>query len=166
MEDPMTRRFLWCSLALAIFVLSSVALGSTAEVRLAISGYDPVAYFTDGKPVPGRDDIDFVWHDARWRFASTEHRDMFARDPNHYAPQYDGYCAMGASWEKDAHKDIADPLAWAIVDGKLYLTHSREALAKWQRNPAENIERADRNWPKLKDDQTVYDGFPNLAAKQ
>ena len=162
----MTRRFFWFPLALNIFILLSGNFGSAAEVRLAISGYDPVAYFTDGKPVPGRSDIDYVWHDVRWRFASTEHRDIFARDPERHAPQYDGYCAMGASWEKDMHKDIADPLAWAIVDGKLYLTHSREALAKWQQNPAENINRADRNWPKLKNNETVYDGFPNLATKQ
>ena len=162
----MTRRFLWTSLALAVFVLISGRFGSAAEVRLAIGGYDPVAYFTDGKPVPGQSDIDYVWHDARWRFASAEHRDLFARDPERYAPQYDGYCAMGAAWEKDMHKDVADPLAWAIVDGKLYLAHSREALAKWQRNPAENIARADRNWPKLKDDKMVYDGFPNLATKR
>ncbi|MGE0260377.1 MAG: YHS domain-containing (seleno)protein, partial [Alphaproteobacteria bacterium] len=151
--------------ALAVFVLSVVRLGSAAEVRLAIGGYDPVAYFTDGKPVPGSGDNDYFWHDARWRFASTEHRDMLARDPERYAPQYDGYCAMGVSREKDTHKDIPDPHAWAIVDGKLYLTHNQEALARWQQNPAENIRRADLNWPKLKDDQTVYDGFPNLATK-
>jgi hypothetical protein len=162
----MTRRFFWFSFALAVVVLSSVRFGSAAEPRLAIGGYDPVAYFTDGKPVPGSGDIDYVWHDARWRFASTEHRDMFARDPERYAPQYDGYCAMGVSREKDMHKDIPDPHAWAIVDGKLYLTHNQKALAMWQQNPAENIDRANRNWAKLKNDATVYDGFPNLATKQ
>ncbi|MGE0260095.1 MAG: YHS domain protein, partial [Alphaproteobacteria bacterium] len=77
----MTSRFFWFPVALAVFVLSVVRLGSAAEVRLAIGGYDPVAYFTDGKPVPGSGDIDYVWHDARWRFASTEHRVKFARDP-------------------------------------------------------------------------------------
>jgi hypothetical protein len=162
----MTRRFLWFSLLLPVFVLGSARFGLAAEVRLAIGGYDPVAYFTDGKPVPGRSDIDYVWHDASWRFASTEHRDMFAHDPERYAPQYDGYCALGVSREKTMHKDVPDPLAWAIVDGKLYLTHTQKALAEWQRNPAENINRADRNWPKVKNDEVVYDGFPNLAAKQ
>ena len=107
----MTRRFLWVSLALAVFVLPFGRFGSAAELRLAISGYDTVAYFTDGKPVPGSSDIDYFWHDARWLFASPEHRDVFARNPERYAPQYDGYCAMGASWENEAHKDVTDPLA-------------------------------------------------------
>jgi enamine deaminase RidA (YjgF/YER057c/UK114 family) len=141
----MTRRLFWFSLALAVFVMSSVRFGSAAEVRLAISGYDTVAYFTDGKPVLGHSDIDYVWHDARWQFANTEHRDMFARDPEHYAPQYDGYCAMGVAWPQP-HKDTVDPNAWAIVEGKLYLNHTTRGLAAWQQKAAENIKTADQNW--------------------
>jgi enamine deaminase RidA (YjgF/YER057c/UK114 family) len=119
------------------------------ETRLAISGYDPVAYFTDRKPAPGKPEFEHVWHDARWRFASAAHRDLFVGDPNHYAPQYDGYCAGGVA---DAavfgpHKDTVDPEAWAIVDGKLYLTHTRYSMGRWQPNLAENIKRADANWP-------------------
>jgi enamine deaminase RidA (YjgF/YER057c/UK114 family) len=119
------------------------------DPRLAISGYDPVAYFTDGKPVPGLTEFEHVWHDARWRFASAAHRDLFVGDPNRYAPQYDGYCAAGVA---DAavfgpHKDTVDPAAWAIVGGKLYLTHTRYSMGRWQPNLAENIKRADANWP-------------------
>ena len=118
------------------------------ETRLSISGYDPVAYFTDGTPVPGSSEFEYVWHDARWRFASATHRDLFAKDPEHDAPQYDGYCAMGVA---DAavfgpHKDTVDPEAWAIVDGKLYLTHTRHTMDRWRPNLAENIKRADANW--------------------
>jgi len=119
------------------------------ETRLAISGYDPVAYFTDGKPVPGLTEFEHVWHDARWRFASAAHRDLFVGAPNRYAPQYDGYCAGGVA---DAavfgpHKDTVDPEAWAIVDDKLYLTHTRYSLERWRPNLAENIKRGDANWP-------------------
>src|SRR6266480_8061027 len=60
------------------------------EPRLSISGYDPVAYFTDGKPVQGKPEFEYSWHRLRWRFASGEHRDLFTGDPKHYAPQYDG----------------------------------------------------------------------------
>lgn len=116
------------------------------EARLSISGYDPVAYFTDGKPVPGSSEFEYVWHDAHWRFATAAHRDLFVKDPEHYAPQYDGYCAMGVGWEQP-HKDTVDPNAWAIVDGKLYLTHTTRGLAAWQEKAAENIKRADQNWP-------------------
>ena len=118
---------------------------STEELRLSISGYDPVAYFTEGKPVPGKTEFEYVWHDARWRFASAAHRDLFVKDPEHYAPQYDGYCAMGVAW-KEPHKDTVDPNAWAIVDGKLYLTHTTRSLDAWRQNAADNIKRADVNW--------------------
>ena len=66
------------------------------EPKLSISGYDPVAYFTDGKPVQGKSEFEYLWHKLRWRFANGEHRDLFAKDPDRYAPQYDGYCAMGS----------------------------------------------------------------------
>src|SRR5690348_11004193 len=65
------------------------------EPRLSISGYDPVAYFTDGKAVPGKSEFEYLWHRLRWRFASSEHRELFVKDPDRYAPQYDGYCALG-----------------------------------------------------------------------
>ena len=118
---------------------------STEELRLSISGYDPVAYFTEGKPVPGKTEFEYVWHDARWRFASAAHRDLFVKDPEHYAPRYDGYCAMGVAWQQP-HKDTVDPNAWAIVDGKLYLTHTTRSLDAWRQNAADNIKRADVNW--------------------
>ena len=104
-------------------LFSSAARGDGA--RLSISGYDPVAYFTDGKPVQGKPDLEYLWHRLRWRFAKVSHRDMFVKDPDRYAPQYDGYCAMGASGDAAAHKDTVDPEAWAIVDGKLYFTHNQ-----------------------------------------
>jgi hypothetical protein len=119
------------------------------ETRLAISGYDPVAYFTDGKPVPGLTEFEHLWHDARWRFASAAHRDLFVGDPNRYAPQYDGYCAGGVSSDAP-HKDTVDPEAWAIVDGKLYLTHTTRSLGRWSQNQAEKIKTADQNWPTIK----------------
>jgi len=117
------------------------------ETRVSISGYDPVAYFADGKPVPGKTEFEYVWHDARWRFANAAHRDLFATDPEHYAPQYDGYCAMGVADVAvfGPHKDTVDPEAWAIVDGKLYLTHTRHTMDRWRPNLAENIKRADEN---------------------
>ena len=131
-----------------LFGLLVSLLGASAwgdESRLSISGYDPVAYFTDGKPVPGSSEFEYLWHDARWRFASAAHRDLFIKDPEHYAPQYDGYCAMGVAWQQP-HKDTVDPNAWTIVDGKLYLTHTTRSLAAWQEKAAENIKRADQNW--------------------
>jgi enamine deaminase RidA (YjgF/YER057c/UK114 family) len=140
--SPRSRLAMVASLLFCL--LAPTARGD--ETRLSISGYDPVAYFTDGKPVPGSSKFEYVWHDARWRFASAAHRDLFVKDPERYAPQYDGYCALGVAWGQP-HKDTVDPNAWAIVDGKLYLSHSPRGLLAWQEKAAENIKRADQNWP-------------------
>jgi len=121
------------------------------EPKLSISGYDPVAYFTDGKPVQGKAEIEYLWHKLAWRFASAAHREMFTKDPDHYAPQYDGYCAIGISVDGDAHKDTVDPEAWAIVDGKLYLVHNQHWLGVWREHSEEYIKRANKDWAAVKD---------------
>jgi enamine deaminase RidA (YjgF/YER057c/UK114 family) len=135
------------------------------EPKLSISGYDPVAYFTDGKPIQGKTEFEYLWHKLRWRFANGEHREFFAKNPDRYAPQYDGYCAMGAAAGDAAHKDTVDPEAWAIVDGKLYLTHMHQAMEDWRQNPAEYIKQADENWAAVRDlPQPVVLGSPCAAA--
>lgn len=58
---------------------------------IAIKGYDPVAYFTEGKPVKGNLQFTHEWKGAKWMFSSQEHLDLFAADPEKYAPQYGGY---------------------------------------------------------------------------
>src|SRR5271169_2615265 len=67
---------------------------------LAIKGYDPVAYFIDQKPVMGSAGFEYLWNNAKWRFASAEHRDLFRADPEKYAPKYGGYCAYAISLGK------------------------------------------------------------------
>jgi enamine deaminase RidA (YjgF/YER057c/UK114 family) len=138
--------------ALVGFLLATLApcAARSEEPRLSISGYDAVAYFTDGKPVPGKSEFEYVWHRLRWRFASLAHRDLFSQDPEHYAPQYDGYCALGASGGEAGHKDTVDPMAWAIVDGKLYLVHNQHWLQVWREKPEEHIRQADRDWGAVK----------------
>jgi enamine deaminase RidA (YjgF/YER057c/UK114 family) len=121
------------------------------EPKLSISGYDPVAYFTDGKPVQGKSEIEYLWHKLRWRFANEAHRNLFAKEPDRYTPQYDGYCAMGVSNDDAAHKDTVDPEAWAIVDGKLYLVHNQYWLGVWREHSDEYIKRANASWQALAD---------------
>jgi hypothetical protein len=111
--------------------------------RLAIKGYDPVAYFTPGQPLPGSPDIFYDWDGARWQFADNAHRELFIRDPDAYAPQYGGYCALGMTTGN--HGEV-DPEAWAIVDGKLYLNYDKAAREEWQQNQAANIAQANRVW--------------------
>lgn len=126
--------------------------GSPAEAvnrdraGVAAHGYDVVAYFTDNKPVKGSAQFTQEWMGARWQFASAEHRELFAKDPSRYAPQYGGYCAWAVGHHATA--DI-DPAAWRIVDGKLYLNYSPGIQKKWEQDRAKWIGEADRNWPSL-----------------
>lgn len=136
-------------LGILLTLLGYAAKGD--EARLSIGGYDTVAYFTDGRPVQGKADFEYLWHKLRWRFANSEHRDLFVKDPNRYAPQYDGYCAMGTSNEEAAHKDTVDPEAWTIVDGKLYLTHNKYWLQVWREKADAYIKRADASWQAVAD---------------
>jgi YHS domain-containing protein len=114
---------------------------------LAIHGYDPVAYFTEGRPVEGSPAFEYEWNGARYRFASAANRDRFASDPERFAPQYGGFCAYAVSRGYTA--DI-DPQAWAVVDGKLYLNYSKRVQRLWQEDVPGNIRKADANWPGLR----------------
>lgn len=113
---------------------------------LAIQGYDAVAYFTDGKPVPGRPEYEFPWQGARWRFASAEHQRLFAADPARWAPQYGGYCAYGVA---NDHLVKIDPEAFSIVDGKLYLNYDADVQKSWLADPKGYIATADRKFAGL-----------------
>ena len=141
-------------LALALAFLVTTAGASRAdEPKLAISGYDSVAYFTESKPVAGQKDLEYVWHNLRWRFSKVAHRDLFASNPDRYAPQYDGYCAVGVTGVDFAapHKDTVDPEVWTIVDGKLFLSHARgEFWDAWREKGTESVKRADEAWNYVK----------------
>jgi hypothetical protein len=113
---------------------------------LAIKGFDPVAYFTEGKPLQGLPEYETVWKGATWRFVNDEHRTMFIRSPEQYAPRYGGYCAYAVSRGKTA--DI-DPDAWTIVNHRLYLNLNKDVQGLWDRDRQEYIRKADQNWPHL-----------------
>lgn len=111
----------------------------------AIQGYDPVAYFTEGRPVEGSRQFTHQWNGATWRFASAANRDRFAASPEKYAPQYGGYCAYGVA---HGYTVKIDPQAWSVVDGRLYLNYSPAVQADWKKDVPGYIRRADANWPK------------------
>lgn len=113
------------------------------EPQIAIKKYDPVAYFTENKAVHGTDEYTFIYHDMVWYFSSQKNRDLFAADPQSYAPQYDGYCAWAMTESRLAH---TDPEVWKIIDGKLYLNCSKAAYEKWARDIPAHIKIADRIW--------------------
>ena len=114
----------------------------------AIRGYDPVAYFTAGKPVKGTDQIVFDWNNAKWYFASKKNLDLFKASPEKYAPQYGGYCAYGLS---RGYKAPIEADAWTIDNGKLYLNYNLDVREEWNKDRKQRIEKADKNWPTVKD---------------
>jgi YHS domain-containing protein len=122
-------------------------INASSWTGTAIEGYDPVAYFEDGKPIEGDSDYAYEWMDATWYFASAENRDQFAADPEKYAPQYGGYCAWAVA---NGYTATVDPQAWAVVDDKLYLNYSLDVQKDWQQDVPGNITKADANWPGIR----------------
>ena len=113
---------------------------------VALHGHDAVAYFIVGKAVPGTPRFEHQWNGARWRFSSAANRDAFAKAPEHYAPQFGGYCSWAVSRHYTA--DI-DPNAFIVVNGKLYVNYSTAVQARWQVDRDGNITKAGGNWPGL-----------------
>jgi len=119
---------------------------------VAIKGHDPVAYFTQGKAVPGSERFTLQYKGATFRFVSGANRDSFAAAPETYAPQYGGFCAYGTS---RGYKADIDPTAFTLVDGKLYLNYSRSVQATWSQDRAGYIAKADQAWPAVLVQQKV-----------
>ncbi len=146
------HRRVWATAWLAAFLLvlpvSAAAIAPVYSTLLggAIRGYDPVAYFTESKPVEGKKAFSHKWKGATWYFASERNRDLFRADPEKYAPRYGGYCAYAVS---RGYTASIVPEAWKIVDGKLYLNFSKGVQQTWEQDIPGNIKLADKNWPSL-----------------
>ena len=113
---------------------------------LALRGYDAVAYFQEGEAAEGRAEFAHEWNGARWLFKSAENRDAFARAPEEFAPQYGGYCSYAVSRGYTAD---ADPRAWKIVNGKLYLNYNLDVRGLWEQDVPGNVRKGDGNWPQF-----------------
>ena len=156
MPHSASRRLMLALSAAALFASSAVFAAppvNTLKSGLfgghsdtAILGYDPVAYFTDGKPVKGQDSLAFEWMGAKWKFASQAHLDAFKATPEKYAPQYGGYCAYGVS--QDNLVSI-EPDKFKVLDGKLYLNYDAGVQEKWLKDPAGYNRLADAKFQAL-----------------
>jgi YHS domain-containing protein len=147
MRSTWRRRALLLGLATLSLVARAGGVVSGADKGPALEGHDPVAYFTDQKPVPGDARFETQWHGATWRFASAEHRDLFTNEPERYAPQYGGYCAYAMS---NGAFSPGDAKRWRIVDDKLYLNTNLIAQSLWESNIPKRVREADGHWPTKK----------------
>lgn len=125
---------------------SAQGLGATVA-PLGLKGYDPVAYFTQSRPVMGNPDLEVVQDGVRYRFATAEHRTRFRADPDRYLPQFGGSCAMNMA---NGVRREADPTIWRIVNGNLYVFASSRGAERFQ-DEQEAAARAATNWRTLKD---------------
>jgi YHS domain-containing protein len=145
-----TKLLLAIGLALTPMAIASPALADKAPIwtsigsNVAIRGYDPVAYFTLGRPTEGNATFKATYQGAEFRFASAANRAAFIANPARYAPQFGGYCAWAVS---QGYTAGIDPTAWAIVDGKLYLNYNRTIQTRWAADRANLITAGNRNWP-------------------
>jgi YHS domain-containing protein len=136
--------------ACAASMSSSTALAqqatSASGPRIALDGHDPISYFDAGRPEKGSSQFSFAFDDAVYWFKSADHLAKFVADPERYAPQYGGYCAITMS---GGEKGEADPEAWSISEGKLYVFRIKRGVEKFNSNPAEIAALANANWQKL-----------------
>jgi YHS domain-containing protein len=144
----LSRRNTICLALLATASLFATSISSVAseKVPLAVKGYDPVAYFTVGKPTPGLPEIEYEWDGHRYRFSRAEHRDLFKADPARYTPQFGNFCAMALS---KGELVVADPENWLVSDGKLYVfgKPAPAGPALFQKDLVGNIAKANQNRP-------------------
>jgi YHS domain-containing protein len=110
----------------------------------ALQGYDPVAFFTEKKPVKGDPNISSKVNGATYYFAKAEHKAAFDKDPAKYEPQFGGYCAYGVS-KGDLVKIEVD--AFQIVSGRLLLQYNKSIRDKFNKDTGGNLKTADANWP-------------------
>lgn len=139
-------------LALAAFTPAAPAFADQRPVYTAplsnvgVSGYDVVAYFTDGRPVRGATQFRTTYQNVEYRFASAEHLAAFRANPARYLPQYGGYCAWAVS---QGYTASANPNNWRIVDGRLFLNYNSEIQQRWEQDIPGHVRSADANWPRV-----------------
>lgn len=141
----LNRRAVVCGIALLTASLPHATMRqvrAAEAISLAINGYDPVAYFTIGKPTRGLAEFEYVWDEHRYRFLNERHRAMFMTEPLRYAPQFANFCAMALTRGELIE---ADPENWLVNDDKLYVFGKPIGPGLFSADYAGNLEKATGN---------------------
>jgi len=110
---------------------------------VAVSGRDVVSYFTEGEPVEGSETFSTTWQNAEWQFSSQENLDAFEENPEHYAPQFGGYCPNALAL---GELKVGTPEQFAVIDEKLYLNYNYDSNLAFRNDTNNLIARANVNW--------------------
>lgn len=144
-EKSAFKRLL-AALALAAGLASAAAaepLVVNADTGLALSGYDPVAYFTNRQPELGKPDFETTLDGAVWRFHNVGNQIAFREHPDTYRPRFGGFDPVGIARDRSVP---GNPLVWAISGDKLYLFYSDRERQAFLAAPARVLEAAERRW--------------------
>lgn len=120
------------------------------EKKVAIQGYDPVAYFTQKKAVKGKAALASNYEGVTYYFSSQANAAAFVKSPANYEPQYGGWCAYAMG--SNAEKVEINPEAFKIMDGKLYLFYNayfNNTLKSWNKDEVNLKKKSDANWKKI-----------------
>jgi YHS domain-containing protein len=139
-------------LILFVAFLSATSFAQTAKHsnvkdKLAIQGYDVVAYFESSKAIEGKKEITSEYNGAIYYFSSESNKVLFLKNPDYYLPQFGGFCAYGMS---EGYEAPVKPEAFTIVNNKLYLNYNLKVKELWVKEQAARIEKATVNWEKIK----------------
>lgn len=124
---------------------------NTKKSKLAIKGYDPVSYFTEGKATKGNPKIAHTYSGIVYRFKNAANRNAFKQNPAKYEPMYGGWCAYAFGLDKPSKVDI-NPRTFKIIQGKLYLFYNKlgtNTLKLWNKDEAQLKTKADKNWQRI-----------------
>lgn len=154
----MSRKVRHTVLTMAVLLFASIVPAFAGEYferdGVAISGYDPVAYFSEMKPVRGSPEFHAEYQGSTFYFSTAANRDTFAANPDKFAPQYGGYCAFGLA---KGYKAVTDPAAFTVVENKLYLNYSEAVRSRWKSNIPGYVRTADANWPDVRKLSKVHE---------
>lgn len=124
-----------------------VAKINTDSNGLAARGFDAVAFFADNAAVRGNPTYEYVWNGAKWVFATAANLERFKQDPEAFAPQFGGYCAVSAAQGKLVE---GNPEHYKVVDGKLYFCNNAEAKKALEQGEVDLIKKAEKFWAESK----------------
>lgn len=145
----------------SIFLIVTTQLFAQVEPvskdKVAIGGYDLVAYFIPGKATKGDPEIKSVYKGISYYFSNTSNRDAFALNPEKYLPQYEGWCALAVGQQKK--KVNINPETFKVTEGKLYLFYNSShklsgskfnSLEPWVKDEPNLIKKSNANWPEVR----------------
>lgn len=113
---------------------------------VGLQGYDPVAFFTENRPVKGSPEFTSIFKGVTYHFASAENRNTFNKTPAKYEPQFGGFCAYGVSRGKKVPIKIE---AFQIVNGRLLMQYDLDVRDKFNKDTIGNLKSADEKWPSV-----------------